>query len=57
MKQIKFNNFDQFGMLIQIHKDQKLIENVLVGHGQKWVWLICSLDSKIDCISRINRWN
>ena len=24
-----------FSMLIQIHKNQKLIEKVLVGHGQK----------------------
>ena len=26
-----------------------MIENFLVGHGQKWVWPIWSLDSKIDC--------
>ena len=27
-----------------------------VRHGKKWVRPIWSLDSKIDCISRINRW-
>ena len=27
----------------------------LVGCGQKWVWQVWSLDSKIDCISRMNR--
>ena len=30
----KLNNLI-FCMLIQIHKNQKLIENLLVGHGQK----------------------
>ena len=29
----------------------------MVEHGQKWVWPIWSLDSKIDCISRKNWWN
>ena len=33
------------------------IDEKLVGHGQKWVWTIWSLESKIDCISRNNRWN
>ena len=27
-----------------------------VRHGKKWVWPIWSLDSKLECISRINRW-
>ena len=34
-----------------------MIETFLVGHGQKWVWPIWSLSSKIDCISRKNWWN
>ena len=25
----------------------------LVGHGQNWVWLVCSPDSKVDCVSDI----
>ena len=43
-----------FSRLIQILKNQKLIENFLVGHGQIWMCPICSLDSKIDCISKMN---
>ena len=27
------------------------------GNGKKWVWSVWSLNSKIDCISRMNRWN
>ena len=45
----KLNNLI-FCMLMQIHKNQKLIKNLLVGHGQKCVWPIWSLDSKTDCI-------
>ena len=26
-------------------------------HGQKWVWPVWSWDTKIDCISRMKRWN
>ena len=40
-----------FCILIQIHKNQKLIRNLLGGHGQKCVWIVWSWDSKIDCIS------
>ena len=29
----------------------------LVGHNQKWVWPTCSWDSRIDYVSRMNRWN
>ena len=29
----------------------------MVGHVQKWVWPVWSLDSKILYISRMNRWN
>ena len=32
----------------------KVIEKFLLGHGQKGVWPIWSLDSKIDSISRKN---
>ena len=28
-----------------------------VGICQKWVWTIWSWNSKIDCISKVNRWN
>ena len=35
-------------MLIQIHKNLKLITNSLGRHGQKWVWSVWSQDSKID---------
>ena len=41
-------------MFIQIHKNLKLIEMFLLGHVQKWVWSIWSLDSKVDCVSRKN---
>ena len=37
-----------------------MAENVLRimgGCGQKWVWLIRSQVSKIDCISRMHRWS
>ena len=27
------------------------------GHGQKWVWPVVSQDSKIDCTSKMNKWN
>ena len=27
------------------------------GYGQKWVWPAWSQDSKIGCISKMNRWN
>ena len=38
-------------------QNEELIKIFLVGHGQKWVWPIWSWDSKIDSISRMNRWN
>ena len=47
----------RFCILIQVHKNQKLIEIFLDKHGQKWVWPVWSWDSKSDCISRMNRWN
>ena len=28
----------------------KVDQKILGGHGQKWVWLVWSQDSKIDCI-------
>ena len=28
-----------FCMLLQIHENEKFIENFLVGYGQKWEWL------------------
>ena len=50
MKQPHFKQVDK--------NPQKLkIENFLVRHNQKWVWLILSLDSKFDSISRLNQWN
>ena len=44
-------------MLMQINNSWTLIKNLLDGHGQKWVWPVWSWDSKIDCISKLNRWN
>ena len=44
-------------MSIQTHKNEKNIENVLVGHGQKWVWPVWLWGSKIDFIEKINRCN
>ena len=35
----------------------KFVENFLIGHGQKWMWAIWSLDSKFGCYSRMNRLN
>ena len=37
--------------------DTSWMKSFLMGHGQKWVWPIWSLDSKIDCISRKSWWN
>ena len=33
--------------------DQKL----LGGHGKKWVWSVWSHNSKIDCISKMNKFS
>ena len=33
----------------------KVYRNFLVGHGEKCAWSIWSLDSKIDCVSKMNR--
>ena len=44
-------------MLIQIHKNKKLIKHSLGGRVQKCVWPVRSLDSKIDCISKMYRWS
>ena len=35
----------------------KVDRKFLVGNCQKWVQPKWSLDSKIDCIYRMNRWN
>ena len=43
-----------FCMFIKIHENQKFIENVLDGHGQKWVWPVLSHGCKIGFISRMN---
>ena len=51
MKQSDFLDVD-----IHSHKI-KVDEKCLGEHSQKWVWPVWSQDSKIDCISRINRWN
>ena len=34
-----------------------MMENFRDWHGQKWLWLVMWQDSKIDCISRMNKWN
>ena len=36
---------------------KNLIKKLLGGHGQKWMWPVWSWDSKIDCISKLYRWN
>ena len=46
-----------FCMLIQIYINETLIKKILHGCGQKWVWPVWSLDSKIGCISRMKWWN
>ena len=45
--------------LIQIHKNHMLIKKFLGRHDmvKKWVWPIWPWESKIDCISKMNRWN
>ena len=35
----------------------KIDKNFSGGHGQKWVWPVRSWDSKINCISKMNRSN
>ena len=42
-------------MLIQTHKNYKLMKNFLGGHAQKWMWPVRSQDSKIDCVSKIEQ--
>ena len=43
-----------FCMLIHVHGNQKLIEKSWGWCDQKWVWPLCSWDSKIGYISRRN---
>ena len=33
------------------------LKNIGVGMVKKWVWPLCSQDSKIGCISRRSEWN
>ena len=40
---------------LKLFLQNKLIKNLLVGRGQKWVWQIWSWNSKIDVILRMNR--
>ena len=42
-------------MLIQTHKNYKLIKNLLGGHAHKLMWPVRSQDSKIDCVSKIEQ--
>ena len=51
MKQLHFLNVNTNLQKLKTHR------KFSVGHGQKWVWPICSRDSKIDCILRMNRCN
>ena len=39
-----------FCMLVQIHVNGKVLENISGGHDQKWVWSVWWQDSKVDCI-------
>ena len=34
-----------------------MIKKFWGGHSRGWMWPVWSQDSKIDCISRMNRWN
>ena len=42
-------------MLIQIHKNRK--QKSFEWAWSKMVWPFWSQDSKIDCISKMSRWN
>ena len=43
---------------VDIHSHKlKVDEKCLGEHSQKCAWPVWSQDSKIDCISRVNRWN
>ena len=44
-------------MLVQIHKNEKVIENFRGCDGQKWVRPVWSWDSKSECVSKLTRWN
>ena len=46
-----------FVMSMPIHKNLKIISNFLGRHSQEWLWPFQSRESKIGCISRMNRWN
>ena len=35
----------------------KVDQKCFMVHGQKWVWPVWSVDSKIDCISQMNSCN
>ena len=52
MKQSDFLQVDTNSCKLKI--DQKFF---LSGHAKKWIRLFWSQDSKIGCISRVNRWN
>ena len=51
-------------ILSHIHTDRKTdrqtdkqTDRQTDRHSQKWMWPFWSQDSKIDCISKMNRWN
>ena len=44
-------------MLVQIHTNEKVIENFRGWDGQKWVRPVWSWDSKSECVSKLTRWN
>ena len=44
-------------MHVDTDSQKLLIRNLLDGHGQKWMWLVWSWDSKIDFIAEMKRWN
>ena len=44
-------------MLVQIHTNEKVIENFRDCDGQKWVRPVWSWDSKSECVSKLTRWN
>ena len=51
MNQLDFLDVDTNSQNLKVY--QKFFRR----HVQKWVWPVWSHDSKIDCISRMSRWN
>ena len=44
-------------MVVQIHANLEVIENLLGECDQKWVWPVLLRDSITDYVTKMNRWN